>query len=210
MSLKRPDPAVSEEEIIDDELKRLTNEIKIAKLALKGRMSMARNKQGNAKDWEQHLTECTWDDIIDVIRETEHKRNVTERKKRNLAYAKDTKLKTSDEEKYVWCENRLDSETFFILPKLRYYEWRDMQTCPTWGELRSTLSLDFFYDIIVKRYRRIHGEDSSLPEGDCPFDTKDLRACPYMSNYDFFDEEFPPYIEQIMHDEFGGFHSKSY
>jgi len=129
-----------------------------------------------------------------------------------------------DKKTFYWCENQYDNnKSFLLLPKLKYYDWRDFRACPTWGDMRSCVSKDFYESVIMKRRN-----DLLSPNGHVDKDQKKRLEKSSEDGTKFYcgttfrkdihegmsgdlyseqfgdvgegDDRFPPYIEQIMYD----------
>lgn len=201
-----------EEEAGDDMLQRLQNEVERAIAALK-----AKQEDEDADDNE----------IVDLdknLREAQHTLHVGENLRREAMYNKTPERKESDKKTFYWCENRHDNnKSFLLLPKLKYYDWRDFRSCPTWGDMRSCVSKDFYESVIMKRRN-----DLLSPNGHVDKDQKKRLEKSSEDGTKFYcgttfrkdihegmsgdlyseqfgdigegDDRFPPYIEQIMYD----------
>lgn len=200
----------------DDELKRLQNEIERAIAVLEAKEE-TQEASGRYDD----------DEIVEFdkkLRQAQHNRHVAERIRRNESYKRNPKQRESDEKTLYWCENRFDNDqSFLILPKLKYYDWRDFRACPTWGDMRSQVSKDFYENAIMKRLNELIGRFGTYDdhkeqlkkasEDETPFycGTR-FRKSEYEGMVgDLFcdrfgetaiDDRFPPFIEQIMYEEY--------
>ena len=193
-------------------LQRLQNEVERAIAALK------------AKQDDEDADE---DEIIQLdenLRQAQHNKHVAEKLRREAMYKKKPEMKESDKKTFYWCENRYDNnKSFLLLPKLKYYDWRDFRACPTWGDMRSCVSTDFYENVIMKRRN-----DLLSPNGHVDKDQKKRLEkssedgtkfyCGTTFRKDIYegmsgdlyseqfgdvgegDDRFPPYIEQIMYD----------
>ena len=194
------------EEEAGDEMQRLQNEVERAIAALKAKQE---------------------DEVVELdknLRQALHNRHVAEKLRREEMYKKTPERKGMDEKTFFWCENRYDNnKSFLLLPKLKYYDWRDFRACPTWGDMRSCVSKEFYDSVIMKRRN-----DLLSPNGHVDKDQKEQLEKSSEDGTPFYcgttfrkdihegmsgdlyseqfgdigegDDRFPPYIEQIMYD----------
>ena len=176
---------------------------------------------------KQEAKDADDDEIIELdknLRQAQHTLHVGEKLRREARYKENPELKGKDKKTFYWCENRSDnSRSFLLLPKMTYYDWRYFQACPTWGDMRSCVSKDFYDSVIMKRRNDLLKSDATLDkeqkgklekssEDETPFYcgtpfrndvyegmTGDLY-CEEFGDVGDGDDRFPPYIEQIMFD----------
>ena len=200
------------EEEAGDEMQRLQNEVERAISALK------------AKQDDEDADEDEMIQLDENLRQAQHSKHVAEKLRREAMYKKTPERKESDKKTFFWCENRHDNnKSFLLLPKLKYYDWRDFRACPTWGDMRSCVSKEFYDSVIMKRRN-----DLLSPNGHVDKDQKKRLEKSSEDGTKFYcgttfrkdihegmsgdlyseqfgdigegDDRFPPYIEQIMYD----------
>ena len=227
---KEPDDEIEADDELprrwDYFLQRLQNDVKRAIAALKAK------QEEDGRNYDA-ITE-----LDNKLRQAQHNRHVAEKLRREEMYKKNPETKENDQKTFYWCENQFDdNKSFLLLPKLKYYDWRDFRACPTWGDLRSCLSKEFYENVIMKRRNDLLefiGEVEKNPsyrhylpqieknqkeqlekssEDGTPFYcgttfrkgfyegcVGDLFCEPFGEIGE--DDRFPPYIEQIMSDEY--------
>ena len=214
---KEPDDEIEADDELQQHwdyfLQRLQSEVELAIAALKAKQDAD----------EAEIIELGRD-LDENLREAQHTLHVGEKLRREVRYKENPAAKRMDKKTFYWCENQYDNnKSFLLLPKLKYYDWRDFRACPTWDDMRSCVSKDFYESVIMKRRN-----DLLSPNGHVDKDQKKRLEKSSEDGTKFYcgttfrkdihegmsgdlyseqfgdvgegDDRFPPYIEQIMYD----------